>query len=507
MTALSSFYIRFILTLFMSVPVLASGTVTAKPEPVAAVIDEKGEPVPLKPALTDKEKGEKFYDIKSFTLDNGLVVYLVENHRTPAAGITVVYRVGAADDPRGKSGLAHYVEHMMFKGAKGSMPERLMREVEAVGGHVNAATDYEKTIYYETVPKQHFEKFVKYEADRMRKLEVRLEDAAPEINVVLEEENMRIGNNHFLQFVMAMRSTYFRHHPYGILPIGYRDEIKSYTPEDVKSFHYQHYGPNNAFIILSGDLTLEEAQALITKYFADIPKRGGWQTPDRGRVNEPALTYSATIEQVSDRVGNPYIFRYSKAPAPTSENYDLMDALELGIYALTNSRTGVLHRSLVEDKKVASFITFQYAGVGSLDQDKIALISQTLDDVSLESLEKAIQEELDRILESGFTEEQLESFKQELFIQSDYIKDSLDSGSNNLVAPLVAGVPLERLEYWQAYSKRITAEDVNQALRMYLRPKHFVKGYLKPDLSNPNSRPKGQGMNPQAMMSETVHVR
>lgn len=449
-----------------------------------------------------KFSGEKFYNVKTFTLDNGLDVYLVENHRTPVAGITVIYRVGSADDPRGKSGLAHFVEHMMFKGPKNSAPERIMRDAEAVGGSVNAMTNFDSTTYYEIVPKTHFEKFVGFEADRMRTLEVRQEDVTPEIKVVLEEENMRMGNNPFMQFMAAMRQTYFRHHPYGTMPIGYRNEIKSYTPKDVRDFYQNHYGPNNAFVILSGDVTLEEAKALMQKYFGDIPRRGGWSSKDRGRVIEPKLKHTAVIEKISDRVADPYVFIYASAPSVNQGDYTESDALSLGIFALTNQATGILHRRLVEEKKVASFVSIQYDPM-TVNQDKLSIVTQSLEDVSLESLEHELEAALNEILQTGLSQKKLDQYKQELLIQGDYMKDSLLSGSDTLIAPLVANIPLERLEYWQSIVQTISVEDVNRALRTYLKPKYYVKGYLKPDPSKPQA--KGGG-SPKGIMNEAAHV-
>jgi len=277
--------------------------------------------------------GEKLYNAQTFTLTNGLAVYLIENHRTPVVSHMVVYRVGSADDPKGKSGLAHFLEHMMFKGPKGSAPERLMEDVNKIGGEVNASTSFDVTSYYEIVPREHLEHFMKLEASRMQDLPVRLEDVTPEIQVVLEEENMRVGNNPVMQFYRDLYGAYFRHHPYGTMPIGWRHEIKTYTPQDVKAFHRRFYAPDNAFIILSGDLTLKKAKELCEKYYGGIAPA---KQPRRQRVVEPALESMVQVTKTSNRVAQPSVVLMMAAPTYDPENPIPADSLDLGIYGLSN---------------------------------------------------------------------------------------------------------------------------------------------------------------------------
>ena len=467
----------------------------------AAVSKKEVSVASLDTPVGSQYSGEKFYNIKSFTLENGLEVFLLENHRTPAVGITVVYRVGSADDPHGKSGLAHFVEHMMFKGEKGSIYERLMPEAEAVGGQVNATTHYDRTLYYEIVPKSHIETFIKYEAERMKFLPVRQEDVTSEMQVVLEEENMSVGNQPNMQFLSAVKSAFFIHHPYGVLPIGYRPEIESYTPEDVKQFHERHYGPNNAFVILSGDLTIEEAQSLMKKHFGDIPQRGGWERFDRDRVQHIPLTYSTTIEKKTDRVANPHILYDLPGLKLNPENLQEADALELGIYVLTNSQTGSLYRKLVEDLKLASFFYISF-DMNRVDADAILMHAQSTNGVAKEELEAKIRQELTAALKQGITEKQLAAAKMELLLQGDYIKDSLLGGADNLIEPFIAGYPLDRLEHWQSVLKSLTVDEVNKALRKYLTIDHHVKGYLIPE--NPGQSVNAIPQDPSQMMSITT---
>ena len=479
-------------TLFFSMPIEANSVETDSK-------NQKNVSEITVPAIKPSKLGKPFFNAQSFTLKNGLTVYLVENHRTPVAGITVVYRVGSSDDPRGKAGLAHFVEHMMFKGPKGSSHEKVMRDAESVGGSVNAVTSYDWTKYYEIVPKEYFESFVKLESDRMRMIPARQEDVTPEIQVVLEEESRSLGNNPILQFIGAMEAAFFRHHPYGTLPIGYRSEIKAFSPEDVKAFHQAHYGPNNAFIMLSGDLTLDEAKSLMEKYFADIPRRGGWNDHNRNRVSEPPLNYNVIVEKSSDRVNTPYVRIQLPGFQAFPNHLDDADALDAAIYALVNPTSGLLYLELVEKQKVATFFSIQFNS-DRVNADSISIMTQAAENVSKEQLLDAFKTALERVVETGITQKQLDQIKKEILVSGDYIKDSLLSGSDHLITPIIGGHDLKRYEHWHAYLDALTVDHVNAALKKYLSISNYVLGYLVPDETKPKTN---QPISPAMMSADT----
>lgn len=422
-------------------------------------------------------QGEKLYNAQTFTLKNGLVVYLIENHRIPVVSHMVVYRVGSGDDPRGKTGLAHFMEHMMFKGPKGSDPERLMGDVSKIGGAVNASTGFDVTSYYEIVPRANLEYFMKLEASRMQELPVRQEDVTPEIQVVLEEENMRMGNDPMMQFYRDLLSVYFRHHPYGTMPIGWRHEIKTYTPQDVTDFHKRFYAPDNAFLILSGDLTLAKAKELVEKYYGGIAPS---KQPPRKRVQEPALESVVHITKVSKRVAHPSVVIMMPAPTYDPQNPAFSDALDIAIYGLGNSATGLLYRRLVEDLKVATSFSMDYDPY-RLDDATITIMAQSAPGTSAEALRKILADEIKKAIDKGFTEKQLKKFKTQTLSTLDYLKDSLLGGATHLVAPLIKHIPLEQIETWPETTKSLKLEDVNKMLKDFLMPTHYVLGYLLPE--------------------------
>ena len=417
------------------------------------------------------------YDAKTFTLKNGLTFYLIENHRIPVVAHMVVYKVGSADDPRGKSGLAHYMEHMMFKGPKGSASEKIMADVQKVGGAINASTGYDMTHYYEIVPKDNLEHVMKLEADRMKALEALPEQAAPELKVVLEEENMRMGNNPIMQFLQVMNAAFYKHHPYGTMPIGWRSEIETYTPEDVVELHKRWYSPENAIIVLSGDLTLSEAKDLANKYYGHIP---GKNIKPRVRVKEPKLTSIINVTHYSDKVTQPYVLVMLPVPSYDPKNPQISNAIEMVTDILSNGANGILYRKLVEDLRVATSFSIGYDAY-SLDDTNLQIVAQAAPGVDIEKLKQVMHKELQAVIEKGISQELLDKFKVQTLSGLDYIKDSLLAGAGHLISPLVKGVPLEQIENWPDLVKDLKLEDVNRSLKQYFGHKYYVQGVLLPE--------------------------
>jgi Predicted Zn-dependent peptidases len=438
--------------------------------------------------------GAKLYNAQHFKLSNGLEVYLIENHRVPVVSHTVVYRVGSADDPRGKSGLAHYHEHMMFKGPEGSASAQIMAAVNKVGGAINAATSFDVTYYYAIVPKEYLAMIMKLEAERMGKLEVLPEQAASEREVVLEEENMRIGNNPLAQFFRALSGAFYRHHPYRIDPIGWRHEIEQYTPQDVEAFHERWYAPNNAFVILSGDITLPEAQKLAETYYGVLPAK---EIEPRQRVIEPAHDAVIKVTQTSTKINQPTFALVFPAPNYEPQAPEKAQALNLAVYALQNQATGILYRRLVEDRKVAAGLSINY-DMYTLNPSDITLVVQPVPGVTLQVLEKALKEELQQIIATGLSEEQLQKFKMQFLAGLEYIKDSLLAGADHLIAPLIQQVPLANIEKGPQEVEAVTLDQVNQALRQYFNPPHYVQGELYPA-----AMAKAEEEQPQATQATT----
>lgn len=417
------------------------------------------------------------FNAKTFTLKNGLTVYVIENHRSPLVSQILCYKIGSADDPLGKSGLAHYLEHMMFKGPEGSASASIMAFVDNIGGAINAMTWLDWTIYYEVVPKEHFEKIMQLESERMKDLKILPDQAIPELKVITEERHMRIGNDPFGQFHIDLDAAFFRHHPYKNPPIGWENEILSYTPEDVKQQYSKWYAPNNALLVISGDITLEEAKKLVEKYYGPIPAK---KLPARKRVVEPPFTNKVIVQTQTDKIDLPYVIFMWHAPNHhTRPTQKTTFALEVLSHALGGSMNSYLYRKLIEDKKVASSVV-AYFQDSSLDPHDFRIQAQVSSTATLAQLESSLHEELQTLLKNGLTQAQVEKAKKHLVADLDYLRDSLLSGADHLAQNLSVGVSLDEMENWPDYIKEITVEDVNNAMRLVMDTNSYVIGQLTP---------------------------
>jgi len=418
------------------------------------------------------------FNAKHFTLKNGLQVYVIENPRSPIVSQLVCYKIGAADDPLGKSGLAHYLEHMMFKGPEGSYSSSIMGFVDNIGGEINAMTWVDWTIYYEIVPQQHLEKVMQMESDRMKELKVLPDQAIPELKVITEERKMAIGNDPHGQFAVDVNAAFYRHHPYKNPTIGWEHEILTYTPDDVRNEHDKWYAPNNAILILSGHITLEQAKKLTEKYYGPIPAK---TLPERKRVVEPPLTDKVIVETTSDKIDVPSVVFSFRAPNHHSKDIgQTVYALEVLSHALGGSMNSYLYHKLVEERKVASDVSASYQN-GSLDPQNFNIKVTATPNATISQVESALREELQAVIKSGLSDTQVAKAKQHLLAGLDYIRDSLSSGADQLAQYLSVGVPLEDLENWPDHIKKVTPEEVNKAMRLVLDTKHYVIGRLIPD--------------------------
>lgn len=423
------------------------------------------------------------YAIKHFSLRNGLKVYVIENPRIPVVFHMIVYHVGSADDPLGKSGLAHYLEHMMFKGPKDSASTNLQKFVRKVGGVYNATTSYDSTNYFEIVPTQHLDTIMAIEAERLEKLIVLDEEVAAERQVIIEERFMRLENEPFQLFIEAMHSTFYAHHPYRIHPIGWLEEMKGLTAQDVRDFHAKWYSVDNAFIIMAGDITLAKAEQLVKKHFGTLKPRG---TSTQNRVKEPPRRTRQNITMTSKQIASPYLLYMFKAPKFDASNPAQSLALELGVFGLFNHDTGRLYQRLVEDLKVASHLFANYDSM-RLDHAEFQIYAQAAEGVSPDELKVALERELQKELQTTFSQEELQTYKTQILSDLDYLKDSLTAGATGMVAAgLIIKAPLETIENWPTLLKQISAQNVHESLSLVLKDPHYLTGQLLPETQEVN---------------------
>jgi zinc protease len=417
-------------------------------------------------------------NVQQFTLDNGLLVVVVPDHRTPVVTHMLWYRIGAADDPYGKSGIAHFLEHLMFKGTAKHSSGQFSQQVSAVGGQENAFTSYDYTGYFQRVSRENLGAMMEFEADRMTGLVLGEDVIASERNVILEERNQRIDNDPSARFSEQIQAAQYLNHPYHRPSIGWRHEMESLNREDALTFYKRYYQPDNAFLIVAGDVTVDEVKALAEKTYGKIEKR--IPLGPRVRPTEPPQIAERRLTFADLRVTQPSLQRSYLVPSITTAKDNDADALEMLSYVLGGGANSRLYRSLVVEKHLATTAGSWYQGT-SLDDTRFGVYGTPAAGVPLDKVEAAIDAEIGGLLESGPTAEELERAKSRIIADFVYAQDNQNQLVRLYGAALATGstvrAVLERPERLRA----VTAEQVRDVARRYLVKRHSVTGYLVKD--------------------------
>ena len=417
------------------------------------------------------------FNPQTFTLENGMQVVVVPNHRVPVVVHTVWYRVGSADDPVGNSGLAHFLEHLMFKGTKTAAAGEFSRIIARNGGNENAFTSQDYTGYYQKVARDRLELVMKLEADRMVNLD--LDDAVvlPERDVILEERRSRTDNEPGALLGEQIRAAQYLAHPYGVPIIGWEHEIRALTTEQALAFYRRHYAPNNAILVVSGDITAAELRPLAETYYGAIPPR---EIAPRARPQEPPQRAARRLEMRDGRVRQAEWNRSYLAPSQSAGASEHAYALQVLAEILGGSTTSRLYRALVVERKVAASAGAWYDDV-SLDLTRFGVYATPSPGIDVAALEAAVDGEIDRLLSDGVSAEEVERIKRRMIAGTTYARDSLYVAARTFGSALTAGLTVEDVEAWPDRIAAVTAEQVNAAARAVLRPETSVTGVLLPE--------------------------
>ncbi|QJE74884.1 insulinase family protein [Aerophototrophica crusticola] len=428
----------------------------------------------------------RVFDPETFTLSNGMQVVVVTNRRAPVVSHMVWYKVGSADEPRGKSGIAHYLEHLMFKGTDELKPGEFSRTVARNGGRDNAFTSYDYTAYFENIARDRLELVMKMEADRMADLRLTEEVALPERAVVMEERRQRTGNNPGARLWEMMNSALFIHHPYGTPIIGWMNEIEQLTYKDALDFYKTWYAPNNAMLVVAGDITAAELKPLAEKTFGKIPAR---KVPERVRVDEPPTEGARRVSLTDPQVRQPSWQRLWKAPsyAEAGEKPDAY-ALQVLQTIMGGGATSRLYRTLVVEQKVAASASMWYSPT-ALDLGTLGLGASPMPGVELAKVESAMEAEVARLLKDGVTAEEVETAKTRLRREAVFARDSLQGPAEAFGYALATGQTVEDVEAWPDRIGKVTVEQVNAAAKAVLSQQDHVTGVLLPDPNAPATGP------------------
>lgn len=436
--------------------------------------------------------GAQVFNPETFTLKNGMQVVVIPNHRIPVISHMVYYKVGSADEVAGKTGLAHMVEHMMFKGTKTVPPGAFSQLVAKNGGRDNAFTTADYTAFYQNVSIDKLELVMKLESDRMANLSLKDKDFQPERQVVLEERRMRVENEPSALLEEQVEAALFLNSPYHHPVIGWRNEIEKYTLQDVVDFHRRWYAPNNAILLVSGDITAAQLKPLAEKYYGVIPAR---PVPLRQRTEEPPPIAARTVEMRDPDVHQPDWERLYLAPSYHAGETKFAYPLQVLAEILGGGTTSRLYKSLVVDQKLAAEASAGY------EPDSIGLTSFEFDasprpGVSMENLQAAMAGQIQSVATKGVSAEEVDQAKMRLRAAIVYAKDSYNTGGRVLGEALSTGESVAEAESWPERIAAVTPELVNEAACQVLRDERAVTGLLLP--ANP------QDATTQAVTSEPM---
>jgi len=411
----------------------------------------------------------------TFRLDNGLDVVVIPDRRVPVVTHMVWYRNGSADDPAGKSGIAHFLEHLMFKGTAKHPAGEFSKVVSALGGQENAFTSYDYTAYFQRVAKEHLGTMMEFEADRMTGLVLSDDVVDPERDVVLEERRMRVETDPAAQLGEAMEAALYVHHPYGTPIIGWMHEIEGLNRADALAYYERFYTPENAILVVAGDVDAEEVRALAEKTYGKVKPRGA--RPARLRTREPEPRALRRVTVADPKVEQPYVQRAYLVPSSRTQTGGEAYALDVLAEILGGGATSVLYRELVMKRDIAVSAGAYYLS-GMLDDTRFLVYAVPKPDTSLEALDEALDGVLADFLARGVEPAELASAKTRLIAEMVYAADNQAHLARIYGAALAVGETVEEVDAWPARIEAVTAEEVVEAARRFLVGRRAVVGHL-----------------------------
>ncbi|MDW3224083.1 MAG: pitrilysin family protein [Paracoccaceae bacterium] len=413
--------------------------------------------------------------VTTFELENGMQVVVVEDHRAPVVQHMVWYKAGSADEPKGSSGVAHFLEHLLFKATDTLEAGELSATVARNGGRDNAFTSYDYTAYFQRVAADRLELMMQMESDRMKNIRLTEENIDTERDVIIEERNQRTENSASALFGEQLSAAQFLNHRYGVPIIGWMHEMETLDMEDALGFYDIYYSPNNAILVVSGDVTPEEVRTLAEKHYGVIPANP--DLPDRLRTEEPPQTAERRLIFRDARVAQPYVRRSYLAPERDAGAQEAAAALTFLSEILGGGTTSYLAEALQFDTQVATYSAAFYSGV-RLDDTTFNVIVVPRPGVSLQEAEDAMDAALDQFMIDGVDPEQLERIKLQIRADQIYARDDVDRIANRYGQALTSGLTVEDVKAWPDILQAVTAEDIMQAARDVFDMRASVTGWL-----------------------------
>jgi zinc protease len=415
----------------------------------------------------------------SFTLGNGLNVVVIPDHRTPVVTEMIWYKVGSADETPGKSGLAHFLEHLMFKGTSKHPAGEFSQTVLRIGGNENAFTSTDYTGYFQRVPRDQLASMMEFEADRMTGLILKDENVLPERDVVLEEYNMRVANNPEARLAEQIMAALYLNHPYGRPVIGWHHEIEKLNREDALAFYRRFYAPNNATLVIAGDVDVAEVRPMAERAFGPVPAQPAIPA-QRMRPQEPEPVAPRTVTMADPRVEQPSLRRYYLVPSATTAAAGESPALDVLAQLMGGGSNSYLYRALVLDHPLAVSASAGYQGT-ALDPTQFMISVSPKPGVEFAAIEQVVDSVISDVGQNAVRAEDLERVKTQLIAEAIYAQDNQATLARWYGAALTTGLSIEDIRSWPDRIRAVTSEQVRAAAQKWLDKKRSVTGYLIKD--------------------------
>lgn len=413
--------------------------------------------------------------VTHFTLDNGMDVVVVEDHRAPAVQQMVWYRAGSADEPKGASGVAHFLEHLLFKATDKMEAGEFSATVAANGGRDNAFTSYDYTAYFQRVAADRLELMMQMESDRMKNIRLTPENIRTERDVILEERNQRTDSNPGALFNEQMNAVQYLNHRYGTPVIGWRHEMEELDLDDALSFYETYYSPNNAILVVSGDVEPEEVRHLAESYYGVIPANP--DLPERIRTQEPPQTAERRMIFRDARVAQPYVSRSYLAPERDPGAQEKAAALTILAEILGGGTTSFLVDKLQFETQVVTYTGAFYRGK-SLDDTSFDVVVVPAAGVTLQEAEDAMDAAIRNFMETEIDPAQLERIKYQIRANQIYARDNAEGVANRYGSALAIGLSVQDVQDWPNVLDAVTADDIMQAASEVFDIRRSVTGWL-----------------------------
>ncbi len=417
----------------------------------------------------------KVFDPTVFTLENGLTVVVVENHRAPIVSNMVWYKVGAADEPPGKTGLAHLLEHLMFKGTPEIPAGQFSKLVAAKGGVDNAMTSRDFTAYYQRIAAEHLPMVMRMEADRMAHLKLDEKDFQSEREVVREERRMRVENEPAAMLSERLNMALWMNHPYARPVGGFDSEIRGLTRDDALAFHKVWYAPNNAVLFVAGDVTPQQVKSLAEETFGKIPRA---ETPERVRGEPEAPMADIRIAFSAPNVRQARWYRANITPSCATAEPKVGAALDMLAEILGGGPTSRLYRQLVLEEKLAVDVGAGYSGT-ALGPGSFTVGATPLPGVDPATLDTKVAAAIAAIAKDGVTAAELSRVRERMLAARIYARDDLFSAPQALAESLAVGCTIADVENFNDVVAALTTADVQAAAQRLDGP--HAQGILTPE--------------------------